>query len=126
MEEICRIKDIYAKLYCFERSFSEKLQITINEAMVLCYLKDKKLKSANELSEHLSLSISRMSRVIKGMESKELIKRECGADDKRIMLFTLTNLGYAKVASIQESGMQSFEQFRKELCELIQNPFIQS
>ena len=40
MESICNLKDIYKALYQFEREFHETHQITINEAMVLCCMKD--------------------------------------------------------------------------------------
>ena len=40
MEPICVIKDIYKILYQFEKTFSESNDMTINEAMILCCLKD--------------------------------------------------------------------------------------
>ena len=45
MEPICAIKDIYKILYQFEKNFSEVHAITINEAMLLCCLKDNEAKS---------------------------------------------------------------------------------
>lgn len=122
MINICKIKDIYSALYSFERSFTEKYNITINEAMVLCFLKDGQLKSAHDLTEHLGVSISRMSRVIKTMEEKELIQRKTEVTDKRVMLFTLAQNGRDKVASIQEEGFAAFDRFRDDLEELIKKP----
>ena len=46
METICAIKDIYKTLYQFEKSFADKNDITINEAMILCCLKDNPALSA--------------------------------------------------------------------------------
>ena len=46
MESICAIKDIYKALYQFEKTFVEVHDITINEAMLLCCLKDGETKSA--------------------------------------------------------------------------------
>ena len=46
MESICAIKDIYKALYQFEKTFAEVHDITINEAMLLCCLKDGETKSA--------------------------------------------------------------------------------
>ena len=40
MEDICTIKDIYKTLYQFEKAFAECNGMTINEAMILCCLKD--------------------------------------------------------------------------------------
>ena len=45
MEAICVIKDIYKTLYQFEKAFSDVHEITINEAMLLCCLKDNQPKS---------------------------------------------------------------------------------
>lgn len=44
--------------------------------------KTDNLKSAHDLTEHLGVSISRMSRVIKTMEDKELIQRKTEVTDK--------------------------------------------
>ena len=52
MEPICAIKDIYKILYQFEKNFSEVHAITINEAMLLCCLKDNEAKSAGMISNY--------------------------------------------------------------------------
>lgn len=97
MEPICRLKDIYKALYSYEKQFAEETGITINEAALLCCLKDDKPKSANELSDFIDLSGSRVSRIIHAMEEKGFISREIGSSDKRQMIFTLTNAGREKI-----------------------------
>lgn len=64
MESICAIKDIYKALYQFEKTFAEVHDITINEAMLLCCLKDGETKSAGMICEYIGLSNSRVSKVI--------------------------------------------------------------
>ena len=64
MEPICAIKDIYKILYQFEKTFAEVHDITINEAMLLCCLKDGETKSAGMICEYIGLSNSRVSKVI--------------------------------------------------------------
>ena len=64
MESICAIKDIYKTLYQFEKVFAEVHDITINEAMLLCCLKDGETKSAGMICEYIGLSNSRVSKVI--------------------------------------------------------------
>ena len=54
MEPICAIKDIYKILYQFEKNFSEVHAITINEAMLLCCLKDNEAKSAGTSIKRIS------------------------------------------------------------------------
>ena len=51
MESICAIKDIYKALYQFEKTFAEVHDITINEAMLLCCLKDGETKSAGMICD---------------------------------------------------------------------------
>lgn len=101
MEPICKLKDIYKALYIFEKDFSDKNAITINEAMVLCCLKDGKPKAANELCEFVGLSNSRVSRIITSVEDKGYIARQMGTVDKRQMIFTLTDLGIQKIQSMK-------------------------
>ena len=55
MEPICAIKDIYKILYQFEKNFSEVHAITINEAMLLCCLKDNEAKSAGMICDYIGL-----------------------------------------------------------------------
>ena len=62
MESICAIKDIYKALYQFEKTFAEVHDITINEAMLLCCLKDGETKSAGMICEYIGLSNSRVSK----------------------------------------------------------------
>ena len=75
MESICAIKDIYKALYQFEKTFAEVHDITINEAMLLCCLKDGETKSAGMICEYIGLSNSRVSKVITAVENKGYIRR---------------------------------------------------
>ena len=70
MERICVIKDIYKALYRFERDFADEHGITINEAMVLCALREGETRTAGALSEYVGLSNSRVSKVITAVENK--------------------------------------------------------
>ena len=85
MEPICAIKDIYKILYQFEKNFSEVHAITINEAMLLCCLKDNEAKSAGMICDYIGLSNSRVSKVITSVENKGFIRRNINKEDKRQM-----------------------------------------
>ena len=89
MESICAIKDIYKALYQFEKTFAEVHDITINEAMLLCCLKDGETKSAGMICEYIGLSNSRVSKVITAVENKGYIRRNINKNDKRQMCFSL-------------------------------------
>ena len=106
MEEICKIKDLYRTLYIFEREFQATNEITINEAMLLCSLKDELPKSAHEICEFIGLSSSRGSRIINTTEQKGYIMRNMGKEDKRQMIFTLTDSGKLKLAEMNRKKLQ--------------------
>ena len=75
MERICVIKDIYKALYRFERDFADEHGITINEAMVLCALREGETRTAGALSEYVGLSNSRVSKVIIGGSKRQKLHR---------------------------------------------------
>ncbi|MDX9782141.1 MAG: winged helix DNA-binding protein [Bacteroidales bacterium] len=106
MEEICKIKDLYRTLYIFEREFQAKNDITINEAMLLCSLKDNSPRSAHEICEFIGLSSSRGSRIINTTEQKGFIKRNMGKEDKRQMIFTLTESGRSKLDEMNKKKLE--------------------
>ena len=84
--------------------------MTINEAMILCCLKDGEAKTAGALSEFVGLSNSRISKVINAVEGKQLIRRLINPNDKRQMLFSLTPEGRACIATMQGKDL-GFDNF---------------
>ena len=100
----------YKTLYQFEKAFAECNGMTINEAMILCCLKDGEAKTAGALSEFVGLSNSRISKVINAVEGKQLIRRLINPNDKRQMLFSLTPEGRACIATMQGKDL-GFDNF---------------
>lgn len=105
MEDICVIKDLYKILYQFEKEFSELHEITINEAMLLCCLKDNESKTAGTICDYIGLSNSRVSKVITSVEKKGFISRDINKDDKRQMLFSLTLKGKEKIKQMKSANL---------------------
>ena len=68
---------------------AEVHDITINEAMLLCCLKDGETKSAGMICEYIGLSNSRVSKVITAVENKGYIRRNINKNDKRQMCFSV-------------------------------------
>ena len=101
MEPICRIKEVYKTLHQFENTFVERHGITINEAMLLCCLKNGEVKTAGELCEYIGLSGPRVSKIITTVENKGYIRRGISSHDRRQMLFSLTEEGVAKIRQMQ-------------------------
>lgn len=118
MECICNVKDIFKTLYQFEKDFADAHNITINEAMLLCCLKDSDCKTAGTLCEYIGLSNSRVSKVITSVENKGYIDRSLCKEDKRQMLFSLTDKGKKKVDQMM-SAQLNFDKLLQDLRTLI-------
>ncbi len=111
MEPICRIKEVYKTLHQFENTFAERHGITINEAMLLCCLKNGEVKTAGELCEYIGLSGPRVSKIITTVENKGYIRRGISSHDRRQMLFSLTEEGVAKIRQMQTAPVGLEELF---------------
>ncbi|MCS7299451.1 MAG: MarR family transcriptional regulator [Spirochaetia bacterium] len=105
MENICRLRRIFSLVYRLERSIKKRFGITANEIMVLCLLNVTKL-SAGELSREMGISESRMSKIIDSLEKNKYIVREVGLNDKRKMMFSITEKGIDKVREFAESDFE--------------------
>lgn len=99
-KKLCRIRDIYRSIATFEADFELKYNISLNEGMLLCSLKDNNY-SSSELADLLGLTNSNTSKVIKAVEEKGLVQRNVGKDDKRQMYFSLTKEGKARLSNIR-------------------------
>lgn len=102
MELICQIKEVYKSLYSFEKEFVKNFDMTINEAMLLCCMKDGQPHSAYEIAEFIGLSNSRVSKIIMSVEERAWITREIGTDDKRKMIFSLSKTGEEIVKTMRK------------------------
>ena len=77
-------------------------QITLNEAMILCALKEASDKvTATNLSKQTELSPSHTSKMLRILEEKGLIVRSLGSEDRRQMYFHLTQLGKQRVTELE-------------------------
>jgi DNA-binding MarR family transcriptional regulator len=120
MESICKLKDIYKVLYKFEKDFQAHYALTINEAMVLCYLYNGEAHTAGEICDYIGLSASRVSKVINGVEKSGYIQRSISPTDKRQMLFILTASGLRKISEMKTSELNTnklYEQLRMSMAE---------
>ena len=105
MDPICRIKEVYKTLHQFENTFAERHGITINEAMLLCCLKNGEVKTAGELCEYIGLSGPRVSKIITTVENKGYIRRGISSHDR------LTEEGVAKIRQMQTAPVGLEELF---------------
>ena len=98
---ICRLRDINRAIAELERQFSQRFDLNINEAMLLCTLKGKTVLSSGAVAADLGLTASNASKVIVSAEKKKLMARSLCKEDKRQMLFSLTNIGKEKIEKLR-------------------------
>lgn len=103
-EKLCRMKDLFRRMYAFEAELQRRWGLSLNEAMALCTLSDA-TRSAGDVAAEVGLSESRMSRVLGSLENKGFIHRDVSHDDKRVMLFSVTPAGREKLDGIQTAGL---------------------
>lgn len=102
MNPLCRIRDIQKALEIYEQQFAERTGLSLKEGMLLCCLTEADC-NASELANMVDLSCSNCSKVIASVEKKGFVKRQFGENDKRQMIFTLTEEGQAKINSIKQN-----------------------
>ena len=74
MKTICAMRDVFKAMGNFETAFEKMYQITLNEAMILCALKEASDKvTATNLSKQTELSPSHTSKMLRILEEKGLI-----------------------------------------------------
>lgn len=98
---ICRLRDINRAIAELEHQFSQRFELNINEAMLLCTLKEKGELSSSAVAEALGLTASNASKVIVSAEKKNLISRNLCKEDKRQMFFSLTAFGREKIETLR-------------------------
>lgn len=95
MKNLCKINEVFKKIHKFEQKLKKDINVSINEAMVICSLY-KTIKCAGDISADLGISNSRTSRVLLALEQKGYITRSFNGIDKRKMMFELTVVGIEK------------------------------
>lgn len=104
-KKLCKIRDVARFIAEFEQELQAEFGINLNEAMLLCSLKEQESLSSGEISQLLALKASNTSKVIGSAEDKGFIKRSNGKEDKRQMYFSLTRKGIEKIKSIYDSSI---------------------
>ena len=102
MKTICVMRDIFRAMGHFEIAFEEAYQLSLNEAMILCALREAQAEmTATNLSKRTELSPSHTSKMLRILEEKKLIERTLGDEDRRLMKFNLTKNGKKRVDELE-------------------------
>lgn len=101
MKTICAMRDLFKAMSDFETAFEKVYKISLNEAMILCTLKEATDKmTATNLSKRTDLSPSHTSKMLRILEEKKLIVRTLGSVDRRQMHFHLSPAGSQRVSEL--------------------------
>lgn len=92
MQKFCAIRDICRSIGEYEEAFNKIHSMCLNEAMVLCTLKEGRMSSGG-IASKLNLTCSNTSKLLRAVEERGFIERDMGEKDKRQMYFTLTQAG---------------------------------
>lgn len=96
------MRDIFRAMDNFETEFEKVYRISLNEAMVLCTLKESPERmTATNLSKRTNLSPSHTSKMLRILEEKGLIIRTLGNEDRRQMYFHLSSAGKQRVEELE-------------------------
>ena len=101
---ICVMRDLFAALSALEIQLEETYGVSLKEAMVLCSV-GQDVATAGEITACTGMTSSHASKVIRSVEEKGLLERRLGEQDKRQMIFTLTDRGKACLERIKEQGV---------------------
>ncbi|MDA3901639.1 MAG: MarR family transcriptional regulator [Spirochaetes bacterium] len=101
MEKFCKIKRVIREIHSFEKELKESSTLTLNEALVLCTLKESGC-SAGYIANELGLSPARMSKVLSVIEKRGLIVRSFDTQDKRIMHFEISDEGRTLIEQVKK------------------------
>jgi DNA-binding MarR family transcriptional regulator len=110
---LCKIRTIYRAIGEFEDRLVRDYGLCLNEGMVLCFISEKGTASSSEIASALDLTCSNASKVIKSVESKQLIQRSLDETDKRMMLFSLTKEGKQKLKELMVCDVGSLSQLNE-------------
>lgn len=114
MKELCAIRDVCRSITDYENKFQKEFSMCLNEGMILCCLKDKRL-SSGEIAEQINLTCSNTSKLLRSVEEKNYIERVLGDTDKRKMMFTLTAEGEKKLSVMHIESLSIMEKFKSIL-----------
>ena len=95
--KICKLRDLYRAISALERRFERLYDLNINEAMLLCILRESTPSNA--------------SKVIASVERLGFVSRTRCKQDKRQMYFSLTAAGSERLAAMQceEIDLSAFQ-----------------
>ena len=110
---LCKIRDIQRQIADFEEHLTGSFGISLNEGMVLCSISSNGSLTCGAIAQMLSITPSNCSKVVAKVEAKGLVSRTLGKEDKREMIFELTQQGKELLKKINSCEISVSEQLGK-------------
>ncbi len=101
----CQIRKTLRKLETLDAKLKKEYQLSLDEAILLCCL-SQNCKCQGNIATETGLTPTQASRLLSKLEDKALVSRTIGEQDKRKMVFTLTNEGKEKLQQITPAGSE--------------------
>lgn len=105
IKSICILRDLVKSVSELQSDFNRRFGISLKEAMVLCCIGESVMTSG-EISEQIGIPASATSKAIRGVETKGLVSRKCGDNDRRCMEFALSHDGREILRRLKTEGIE--------------------
>ena len=92
MYDLCCLRNILLDVKEIEERLKQETSLTLNEAICLCQ-NEKGYTDPSSLAKELSISPSRMTRILDSLYNKGCINRTQTDEDRRTITITMTQKG---------------------------------
>jgi len=90
--DLCCLRQIMLDVKRIEEALKQETSLTLNEALCLCQ-NEKGHTDPSSLARELSISPSRMTRILDSLHNQECISRTQTGEDRRTVTITMTKKG---------------------------------
>lgn len=109
--ELCALKGLLRAVSSLEESIRDAYGVTLTEALCLCSI-GAGCTGAGPLGEELTLSASRLSRILTALERKGLVQRNRRSEDRRSWDVEATTEGKALLDRMRAGQIELPEELR--------------
>ncbi len=121
MSDAIKLAEIVAKLFhhCLEHETRQarQYQVSLAEGRCLRILNENTKLSVHELAAKMSLTCSRITRIIDNLVNKMLVTRASSLADRRVYFLMMTPRGEQMTREMEISHIQFYENILKQIPE---------
>lgn len=111
MQVIPLVKQVFRK----EMRKNRPADLSVPQFRALIFINKHADVSISDVAEHLGLALSTTSKLIDGLMSRQYIKRETAAADRRRAVVTLTELGASELNRARRHAQQQISEHMAKL-----------